>query len=134
MELDSETRALYAIYVELTGRDPGHDAVSYHFRRWIKRGNTPHDLRILIRWVKHRLKREEVTTSALHLGRLLDPERAAEHLADAKAYIASHRRRRPVDPVRRVNLPPSAPDGDALSEAEMRHVADEIRKWREAQD
>lgn len=134
MDLDKETRELYAIYVELTGRDPGHGPVSYHFRRFLKLGNTPHDLRVLIRWVKRRLKREEVTTSALHVGRLLDPERSAEHLADARTYIATHRRRRTVDPVRRANLPPGSPDSAALTDAEMHQVAESLRKWRESRN
>lgn len=118
----------YALYVSLTKRDPGYDAVGYHFRRFAKR-HTERDLKILIRWVLRRLKKGEVTPSALHAGRLLDPERAADHLCDAKAYIAKVRRPRKTDRTKTAQTPPGTTT-EVLTDQEAKDAAEALRAWR----
>jgi hypothetical protein len=83
-------RALWQIYQRETGRDEPHEAIGQRFRTFLAAGYSAHDLKVLIRWVKHRIGKGTLTDAALRPVRLLDLELAASHISDARAEIAAH--------------------------------------------
>ncbi len=85
-------RTIHALYCRLTGRQlPLDMGLAFRWELWESRGWTEADLRLVIGHIQSLIKQERRRPESLRLYNLINPERFAEDLSEARALSRVHK-------------------------------------------